>query len=119
MDFFPNLSGEDEEDDIYDYEQSVVVHFNYGQTDLDPLFAVEQQLEKAVAEADVGEYDGNEVATDGSDGCLYMYGPDADALFAVVRPILESIPFMNGAVAHLYYGPPEDDVPEAEIIIGS
>ena len=119
MGFFSKLSCEDGSNDVSGSEQAVIVHFNYGQTDLDPLFAIERQLEKAVTEADVGEYDGNEVATDGSDGYLYMYGPDADALFAVVRPILESVPFMKGSVAHLRYGPPEDGVPEVEITIGS
>ena len=49
-------------------EQALIVHFGYGDTDLSPLFALEKKLESAISEAGVGEYDGNEMATEGSDG---------------------------------------------------
>jgi len=95
---------------------AVIVTFTYGgSTDLDPLFALEKQLESNIAAARAGEYDGNEVAVDGSDGTLYMYGPDADKLFAAVRPALEACSFMRGAVVKLRYGPPADGVPEREV----
>ncbi|MHC4443933.1 MAG: hypothetical protein ACYTBZ_05515 [Planctomycetota bacterium] len=99
-------------------EHAVVIHFEYGSTDLSRLFELGDKLESAIAEAGVGEFDGNEVATDGSDGFLYMYGPDADRLFEVVRPILETTDFTNGAKATLRYGPPEDGVEEREVKIG-
>jgi hypothetical protein len=51
---------------------------------------LEKKLETAVGAAKVGEFDGNEMAVDGSDGFLYMYGPDADQLFDAVKPVLES-----------------------------
>jgi hypothetical protein len=100
-------------------EHAVIVHFQYGSTDLDPLFALEEQLEKAIESEEVGEFDGDEVAADGSDGFLYMYGPDADALFAVIKPMLEASPFMEGAVARLRYGPPEDGIREIKVKIAS
>ena len=56
--------------------------------------------------ARVGEYDGDEIAVDLSDGSLYMYGPTGDALFAAVKPVLESANFMKGAVVTVRYGPP-------------
>src|SRR5688572_32809627 len=99
-------------------EHAVIVTFAYiGSTDLDPLFALESQLESAINAARVGEYDGNEVAVDGSDGTLYMYGPDADKLFAVVRPVLKATPYMNGAKVTLRFGPPADGVREREVTI--
>jgi hypothetical protein len=100
-------------------EHAVIVHFQYGSTELDPLFALEDELENAIENNEVGEFDGDEVAADGSDGYLYMYGPDADALFAVIKPILESSPFMKGAIARLRYGPPEDGVKEIQVTIAS
>ena len=100
-------------------EHAVIVHFQYGSTDLSRLFALEKQLEQAIAAAGVGEFDGNEVATDGSDGFLYMYGPDADALFAAVRPTLEAAAFMRGARVKLRYGPPQDGVREVEVELGT
>lgn len=76
-------------------------------------------MEQSIAQAGTGEYDGNEVATDGSDGYLYMYGPDADALFSTVRPLLEAVDFMQGARVKLRYGPPEDGVKEVEVKLGA
>lgn len=100
-------------------EHAVIVHFQYGSTDLSRLFQLEEKLEAAIAAASAGEFDGNEVATDGSDGFLYMYGPDADRLFEAVRPVLEAAPFMKGATARKRYGPPADGVREVEVTLGS
>lgn len=99
-------------------EHAVIVDFEYGSTDLDPLFDLEGALEAAITGASVGEYDGNAIATDGSDGTLYMYGPDADRLFEVVRPVLEAAQFMRGARATKRYGPPADGVREQIVTIG-
>jgi hypothetical protein len=98
-------------------DQAVIVRFNYGSTDLSRLFELERKLEAAIAAAKAGEYDGNEVAVDGSDGILYMYGPSADRLFQVVEPILKATPFMDGAKVEVRYGPPADGVREKEITI--
>lgn len=98
-------------------EHAVIVHFDYGSTDLQPLFALEARLEQALASAEAGELDGNEIATDGSDGYLYMYGTDADRLFETVLPVLASSDFMKGAVVTKRYGPPEDGVRESVVRI--
>jgi hypothetical protein len=100
-------------------EHAVLVEFAYGSTDLSRLFVLEERLAAVIAAAGVGEFDGNEVAADGSDGTLFMYGPDADALFAVVRPALEATDFMRGARVRLRYGPPEDGVREVEVVPGT
>jgi len=99
-------------------EQAVIVRFEYGRTDLQPIFELEDKLQAAIAKASAGEYDGNEVATDGSDGTLYMYGPDADVLFSVVRPVLEQSDFMRGARVQVRYGPPAAGVREANHVLG-
>ena len=114
MGIFSRLFGAKTEHAPTQPEHAVIIHFNYGSTDLTLLFQLEDQLLKAIDAAGVGEYDGNEVAADGSDGTLYMYGPNADALFEVARPILESATFMQGATAKIRYGPPEDGVKESE-----
>jgi hypothetical protein len=87
-------------------DHAVLVYFVYGSTDLSALFSIEKELERVIAHAGVGELDGNEIATDGSDGTLFMYGPDADVLFAAIGPTLEAVPFMKGARVVLRYGPP-------------
>ncbi|OJW12370.1 MAG: hypothetical protein BGO49_21190 [Planctomycetales bacterium 71-10] len=93
-------------------EQAVIVQFDYASDSLDALFEVEERLETAVAAAETGEFDGNEMAVDLSDGSLYLYGPDAEALFASVRPILEAADCLRNVRATLRFGPPEDDTPE-------
>jgi hypothetical protein len=65
----------------------------------------------------VGEFDGNEVNVDGSDGYLYMYGPSADRLFAAIKPILEKTSFMSCAKAKLRFGPPQAGSQEKIIVI--
>lgn len=80
---------------------------------------LEQQLERAIAAARAGEFDGNEVAADGSDSYLYMYGPDADRLFAAVRATLEATEFMRGARVRLRYGPSDGGVQETQIDLGT
>jgi hypothetical protein len=93
-------------------EHAVIVRFTYAADGLDPLFALERRLEAAITNAGVGEFDGNEIATDLSDGFLYMYGPDAEALFRVVKPLLSQSTCFRTAAATLRFGPPEDGVPE-------
>lgn len=93
-------------------EHAVIVEFDYAPDSIEPLHDFEEQLEAAIASAEVGEYDGHEIAADFSDGTLYMYGPDADALFAVVQPLLAGAGLFRNARATLRYGPPEDGVPE-------
>jgi hypothetical protein len=98
-------------------DHAVIVHFDYGSTDLKPIFELEDRLMAAIAKAGAGEFDGNEVATDGSDGSLYMYGPDGDVLFAAVRPVLEQCAFMRGARVRVRYGPPADGVREVQHVL--
>ena len=100
-------------------EQAVIVHFAYGQTDLDPLFELEDGLEAAVETSGVGELDGNEIAVGGTDGTFYLYGPDADKLFEAVAFVLASAKCIRNVVATIRYGPPEDGVEEKTVLIGS
>jgi hypothetical protein len=96
-------------------EQAVIVHFAYGSTDLKPLFALEAQLEEVLEKTGTGELDGNEVAVDGSDAYLYLYGPDAEALFEAVRPMLLAAPFMKRATVTKVYGELGSDVRREEV----
>lgn len=86
-------------------EHAVIVQFDYGSRDLANLFELEDELIEAVEAAQVGQVDGHEIAMDGSDGTFYIYGPDADRLFEVVRPILASTSKIKQPVARLRYGP--------------
>lgn len=69
-----------------------------------PLDAIESRLSHAIAAAGVGEIDGNLVGAD--DATLYMYGADADQLFAVAEPVLRSARLPTGTRAVKRYGEP-------------
>lgn len=89
-------------------EHAVIVRFGYGSPDWSAFFEFEKVLETAVDQSGLGEYDGNELAVDGSDGTLYMYGPDADVLFQLVRPYLEGTALLKNIAVTLRYGSVDD-----------
>ena len=86
-------------------EQEVEVHFAYGSTNFQYVYALGDQLRTAIAEAKVGEYDGHALPADGSEGRYFVNGPDAEAIYKVITPVLAASPFMRGATVTLHYGP--------------
>ena len=100
-------------------EHAVIVKFDYGTTDLGSLFELEDQLEFLLEDGSHGEYDGHEIAVDGSDGLLYLYGPDADDLYNTIKPTLLASSAIKNAVATLRYGPPEDGVREVVVCVAA
>ena len=60
---------------------AVIIRFHYAQDGRAPLVELERALEAAISQAGVGEFDGNDVPANCGDGYLYLYGPDADAIF--------------------------------------
>ena len=90
-------------------EQAVIVHLNgrdlpdsvYQEYD---LVTIEEQLIDAIDRAGVGEYDGNEFGPE--ETLLFMYGPDAEKLFATIEPLIRSYPLCRGAKVVVRSGPP-------------
>ncbi len=64
------------------------------------------ELQHVIGENGVGEFDGEEFG--GGLCVIYMYGPDADQLFAVVEPILRATPLARGGFAIKRYGEAKD-----------
>ena len=91
-------------------EHCVFVNFPFQGTDLSPIFELEDQLISAIEKSAAGEFDGNEVGE--SETVLYMYGPDADALYAAVSPILRNSPLARGGTIVRRYGPSGDETRE-------
>src|SRR5712691_6590632 len=86
-------------------EQEVEVRFAYGSTNFQYVYALGDEIQLAVAEAKVGEYDGHALPADGSEGRYFVNGPDAEVIFKAISPVLEASPLMRGATVTLYYGP--------------
>jgi hypothetical protein len=101
-------------------EQAVLVMFplsdgEFGSPkELQILDSLGADLADVIAESGVGEFDGKDVG----EGCyrFYLYGPDADALFDAIEPLLlrETWPRQVSAVKR--YGPP--GAPKVNIVIG-
>ena len=98
-------------------KQEVIVYFSYGSMNLQHVYALEDLLRAALHEAAAGEYDGREMTADCSDGHLFMYGPDAEALYRAISPVLAACSFMHGAEVTLHFGPPKRKTPKRVIEI--
>ncbi|HTC63691.1 MAG TPA: hypothetical protein VK709_12675 [Candidatus Saccharimonadales bacterium] len=85
--------------------QEVEVHFAYGSTNFQHVYSFGDVLQHAIAEAKVGEYDGHALPADGSEGRYFVYGPDAEAIYKAIAPVLQASPLMRGATVTLIYGP--------------
>lgn len=79
------------------------------------FFEVEEKISKAVSQSGKGEFDGNEIG--GGYWDLYMYTPDANALFSVVEPVLRVEKLPTGSYAIKRYGKPGSQ--EEKIELGS
>ncbi len=101
-------------------EHAVIVRLSFqggemGSADeQEAAFALAEELQGAVDASETGEYDGEEF---GGGGCtFYMYGPDADRLFAAVEPTLKKSSLARGGNATKRYGDAGDpDAREALI----
>ena len=81
------------------------MHFSYGSTNFQHMYALEDLLRRQIIDAGVGGYEGHEVPKDGSEGIFYMYGPDAEAIYREIKPLLAESPLMHGATVTLWFGP--------------
>lgn len=93
-------------------EHAVLVHIRLSNAgfgtkeEVDGIHALSDRLEAKILEAGAGEFDGDEF---GQGECtLYMYGPNADVLFAAVERELRASPFSRGGWVIKRYGPAQD-----------
>jgi len=93
-------------------EHAVLLHITSLSAD-SGLDAIEDPLIEAIQAAAVGEFDGNEIGPSGA--VLYLYGPNADALFDAVEPVLRSAPLGAGSYAVKRYGEPGADETRVEL----
>ena len=93
-------------------EHAVLVHLRLSDAhfgtrqEMDAIHALSERLEAKILEAKAGEFDGDEF---GQRECtLYMYGPDADALFVAIERELRASPLSRGGWVIKRYGAAED-----------
>ena len=96
-----------EVDDL-DLEHAVLINFNFDVEKLAEVHDIEEALGAAVESAGVGMCDGHDLAVGGGPSVIYLYGANADALFAEIEHILVASPILVGALIEKRFGPPED-----------
>jgi len=91
-------------------EQAVIVKIRLNSGDMGnseerkQILILEDQLAAAIKGSGAGDFDGDEF---GSGFCtIYMYGPSADRLFAVVQPVLKKFRAPAGSYVIKRYGKP-------------
>lgn len=100
------------------FEHSVIVHFSkYLSEDLDDLHNLELKLIELIDNSGIGTYDGHGIAVDDTNGTLFMYGTNAETLFKLVLPTLQSVDFMKGAIATLRFGSFNKEASEIDLEI--
>lgn len=91
-------------------EQAVIVYLKLSDNDFghpderDYVHTLAEQLERLIKEQKAGEYDGDEFG--GGYAKLYMYGPDANELFAAVIDAIKKHSVRNGSYLIRRFGKP-------------
>ena len=79
------------------------MHFEYGSTNFQYVYALGDQIQLAIAEAKVGEYDGHAIPADGSEGRYFVYGPDAEAIYQGDRSGAGGVPAHARSYRHIAF----------------
>ena len=77
------------------------------------LATIEDRLIEAIDRGQLGEFDGNEIGP--GEATLFMYGPDAERLFAGVEAILRGYPLSQKARVQIRRGGPGAEMREVRL----
>lgn len=95
--------------------QNVVVYFKHDIRDIISYSDAVRRIRELLAENGAGEYMEDDMAIDGGDAEAILRGPNADAIWDTIQPVLTELPFMRGAQVTLIYGPIGDGSPEKKL----
>ncbi len=82
---------------------------------IDEVFAIQDGLTQAFDQLSVGEVDGHEIEVSGREALFYMYGPDAEAMFAAALPVLKAHLATTNSRAMLRFGDVSDKSARVEV----
>ncbi len=100
-------------------QQALIVNFKQQTNNSDAFYELIDELYAAFERKEPYEYDGHDIAIDGSEGNFYFYGPDAGKLLILASPILLKYKFMAGAECLRRYGDVNDtDAQEVTTVLG-
>lgn len=109
MSILKRLFGKKNQAETRSDQQAVLVHLDgsglpdhiYQEYD---LATIEDQLIEVIEREGLGEFDGNEVGP--GETTLFMYGPDAERLFAGIESTLRGYPLCQAARVEVRRGGP-------------
>jgi hypothetical protein len=109
MSIFKRLFGNEQSQDCQAPPQAVLVHLDgVGLPDhiyqVCDLATIDEMLTEVLERDGLGEFDGNE--TGPTETTLFMYGPDAEKLFAGIEGTLRAYPLCGGARVVIRRGGP-------------
>jgi hypothetical protein len=97
--------------------EHLVIYFEHGIQDIIPYSEFIMRIRPSLAEGDMGEYLGDDMAIDGGDAEGVFRCRNARELFELLRDDLKRLPFMDGAKVTLVFGEVESDAPREEFYI--
>lgn len=75
--------------------QVVTIQFKCNNIYFNQVVSLELRLRKAVIKAGVGKFHSSLMAKDDGDCYIFMYGPNADKLIEVIKPLLRYVLFVR------------------------
>jgi hypothetical protein len=72
------------------------------------VFTLDQDLYRALSSANAGQYEGDETAADGSETIFTADGPDANALWVLMKPVVAQFAPGPGSYLIKRYGDASD-----------
>ena len=102
-------------DQSFNYkEHAVSIYFYYDKSQDVVYHELGKEFEKIMRVKKLGFYDGFEVGFTTSEGCYFLFGPDAEAIFKALKPAIDACAVMRGARATLCFGQRQED-PKLEL----
>lgn len=79
------------------------------------IFTLQEDLRQLIKRKKLGSFDGNEIGDD--EAILFISGPDGEAVFRGIEPVLRACPLCRGGVARI--SPSASGSPEREVSLSS
>ncbi|WP_424961142.1 hypothetical protein [Ekhidna sp.] len=94
---------------MIDRKQSIVVYFEGWINSLEPVHRLSEQFRELLSDNEEADFDGHEIAIDGSHGTLYFYCDDSKVLWKQIKSTLESADLLKCKQAILRLGRLEEN----------
>jgi hypothetical protein len=99
--------------------EHLILQFEHDIRDLIPYSEFVQAVRPDLAQKNLGEYLGDDMAIDGGDAVATFASPDVHSLFDYLVPLMRELPFLREARITFVFGPLESDAKREQFILGA